>query len=366
MGRQEQPGHDIVETAEQAARLRLAPLLVLEPVRAFLDGHGLGRGDLAVVRAGEGRSNFTFVVERGGARFVLRRPPRPPYPPSTHDVVREARLQQALAPLGVRVPQVLAICDDTAALGVPFYVMAYAEGQVVTDTLPQELDADAGARRALGLELVDVLAEIHAVRGDHEAVAAFTRRGSYLERQLRRFRELWIVNQTRQVAAVEEVGARLMEELPPAISETVVHGDFRLGNMIVDNARPQRIVATVDWEMGAIGDPRADLGYLLATYEEPGGPASPIGGTAATRTPGFPSKRELVERYVLRTGTHPDRLEWFVALALWKAAIFCEAIYGRYVRGELAAGDTAAAVYEEGVPLMAERARAALETRSAW
>jgi aminoglycoside phosphotransferase (APT) family kinase protein len=357
---------DVVETAGEAAGLAQPPLLVLERVREFLDLHGLGAGGIAVRRTGEGRSNFTFVVERGGHRYVLRRPPRPPYPPSTHDVVREARLQLALAPLGVRVPPVLAVCDDADVLGVPFYVMEYVEGQVITDHLPGPLDADEAARRVLGLHLVDVLAEIHAVPGDHPALAEFRRSGHYLERQLRRFGELWGHNATRSVPAVEEVGRRLQSGLPEPVAPTVVHGDFRLGNMIVGLDDPSEVVAAVDWEMGAIGDPRADLGYLLATYSEPGSPESLIGGSAATLAPGFPSRRELAQHYQDRHAGRVERLDWFVAFALWKAAIFCEAIYGRYVRGELAGGDDRAAIFEQGVPQIAAGAVRALDAGSAW
>jgi aminoglycoside phosphotransferase (APT) family kinase protein len=349
---------DVVETAAEARALRRPPLLVLEAVRGFLDAHGLGRGELAVERTGEGRSNFTFVVERaGGERFVLRRPPRPPYPPSAHDMVREARLQLALAEAGIRVPDVVAVCEDESVLGVPFYVMAHVEGDVVTTRLPAPLERPEAARR-LGDDLVDLLAEIHAADVERPALAAFRRDGDYLERQLHRFTELWPRNATRAIPAVDELALRLAAERPAPVEQTVVHGDFRLGNMIV---RDGRIAAALDWEMGAIGDPRADLGYLVATWTEPGGPPSPIGGSPATAAPGFPTKAELAARYAEATGRDVGDLGWFVAFALWKAAIFCEAIYGRYVRGELAAGDDAAAVFEAGVPLMAETAAAALE-----
>ena len=352
---------DIVATAAEAAGEEIPPLLVLDRVAAYLDAAGLGTGELRVAPTGAGRSNFTFVVERGGERFVLRRPPRPPYPPSAHDVAREARLQLALAPLGVRVPPVLAICEDESVLGVPFYVMGYVDGPVITDELPPPLDSDPDARRALAFDLVETLVEIHAADVEAPAVEAFRRRGSYLDRQLRRFSELWPLNKTRELPAVERVGALLAERRPAPVEETVVHGDFRLGNMIVRPYEP-RIAVAIDWEMGAIGDPRADVGYLLATYTEPGGPLSLVGGSAATDAEGFPSKQELVERYAERTGRVVDGVEWFVAFALWKAAIFCEAIYGRYLRGELAAGDDRSAIFEAGVPLMAESALVALET----
>jgi aminoglycoside phosphotransferase (APT) family kinase protein len=117
-----------------------------------------------------------------------------------------------------------------------------------------------------------------------------------------------------------------------------------------------RIAAILDWEIGAVGDPRADVGYLVATYSEPGGESSPLGTSPVTATPGFPSKRDLVERYIERSGREVEPLAWFQALALWKAAVFCEAIYGRFIRGELAAEDVYAARFETGVPLLAQTA----------
>jgi aminoglycoside phosphotransferase (APT) family kinase protein len=270
-------------------------------------------------------------------------------------MVREARLQLALAPHGVRLPTIRAVCDDESVLGVPFYVMDYIEGHVVTRTLPPGLEAE-GARRRLGLDLVDALVEIHAVSVDAPGVVDFIRPGSYLERQLRRFSQLWEINRTRELPAVAEVGGRLAETQPEPLPPVVVHGDYRLGNAIVDREDPSRIVAVLDWEMGAIGDPRADVGYLLATYSEPGGRANPLGTSAVTATPGFPSRRELVERYVEQSGRDVEPLAWFQALALWKAAVFCEAIYGRFIRGELAPEDSYAARFETGVPLLAQTA----------
>jgi aminoglycoside phosphotransferase (APT) family kinase protein len=351
---------DIVATAAEAEGAARAPLLVLERVEEFLDGHGLGSGPVRASRIGDGGgSNFSFLLARGGERFVLRRPPRPPLPPSAHDMVREARLQLALAPHGIRLPPVLAVCEDEDVLGVPFYVMGFLDGHVVTDRLPPGLEGTA-ARSRLGDELVDALVEIHEADVSAPALAAFARPGSYLERQVRRFAQLWEINATRDVPAVAEVGRRLAEALPEPLADTVVHGDYRLGNLMVERERPERVQAVLDWEMGAIGDPRADLGYLLATYTEPGGGRSPLGVSPVTALEGFPTKAELVARYVERSGRDVGPLGWFEALALWKAAVFCEAIYGRYVRGELGAEDTRAAHFETAVPLMAQTAAARL------
>lgn len=339
----------------------LPPLVVEEKIEAFLDARGLGSGPVAATRIGDGGgSNFTFLLERDGERFVLRRPPRPPLPPSAHDMVREARLQDAVRAGGfARLPEIVAVCEDEAVIGVPFYVMRFLDGHVITQGLPAGLESPE-ARRTLGLDLVDTLVEIHAADVSRPELAAFARPGSYLERQVRRFTQLWDINRTREIYEVAEVARLLAERLPEPLSETVVHGDYRLGNTMVSPTEPARIVAVLDWEMGAIGDPRADVGYLLATYSEPGGRPSALGSSPVTAEPGFPTRAELVARYVERTGRDVEPLGWFEALALWKAAVFCEAIYGRYIRGELGAEDTRAAVFEHAVPLLAQTALEAL------
>jgi aminoglycoside phosphotransferase (APT) family kinase protein len=354
-------GADIVESDADAEGLAKPPLLVLDRVRAFLDEHGLGAGELRAHRVGEGGgSNFTFLLQRESSWFVLRRPPRPPLPPTAHDMVREARLQLAVREGGfVRLPTIVAVCEDESLLGVPFYVMDYLDGHVPTDELPPGLEEES-ARRSLGDDLVDTLVEIHAADVTTPGLAAFARPGNYNERQVRRFAQLWDVNKTRELPRVPEVGAWLADKLPEPLPPTVVHGDFRLGNTMVAREDPRDIVAVLDWEMGAIGDPRADLGYLLATYSEPGGPPNPLGTSPVTALAGFPSRAELVARYVAQSGRDVDPLPWFEALALWKAAVFCEAIYGRYLRGELGAEDTRAVRFREGVPYLADAAASAL------
>jgi aminoglycoside phosphotransferase (APT) family kinase protein len=348
---------EIAQHAIDAAGAVRPPLLILDVVRRFLDGRQLGAGDLQARRIGEGGgSNFSFLLERGdGSRFVLRRPPRPPLPPTAHDVIRESRLQLALAPLGIRVPNIRAVCEDDSLLGVPFYVMDYVDGHVVTNELPPPLDGDPAARRTLAEDLVDTLVEIHAADVG-TGLAEFARPGNYNERQVRRFTQLWEINQTRELRTVVDVGTWLARNVPAQLPTAVVHGDYRLGNMIVTRDRPDRIAAVLDWEMGTLGDPRADVGYLIATYSEPGGTGNPLGTSPVTATEGFPTRAELAERYAERSGRDIEPLAWFEALALWKAAVFCEAIYGRYVRGELTADDDRAARFEEGVPLLAETA----------
>ena len=345
-----------------AAMADKPPLIDENKVEEFLDAHGLGAGPVVATRIGDGGgSNFTFLIERRDDKFVLRRPPRPPLPPTAHDMVREAGLQNAIRAAGFgRLADILAVCEDESVLGVPFYVMRHIDGHVITSELPAGLETEE-ARNALGLDLVDTLVEIHSADVTHDALAAFARPGSYMERQVRRFTQLWEINKTRELPQVEQVGTWLAANLPEPLQTTVVHGDYRVGNMMVAPAEPNRIVAVLDWEMGAIGDPRADVGYLLATYTEPNGRASALGSSPVTGEAGFPSRAELVARYRERSGRDVEPLPWFEALALWKAAVFCEAIYGRFIRGELGREDTRAAIFEHAVPLLAETA---LETIS--
>src|SRR3954451_16902675 len=235
---------DIVATRADAEGNARAPLVVSEPLKAFLDEHGLGAGELEIEPVGEGHSNVTYAIRRGDRRFVLRRPPRPPLPPSAHDVLREARVLKATAGQA-RVPDVLAVGDDDAVIGAPFYVMELIEGEVVTSEIPSALDEPA-ERRRIGEELIDALVEIHAVDWHACGLEDFGKPTGYLERQLRRFTGLWEHNKTREIPLVQEVGEWLAANKPESPPATIVHGDYRLGNTMFADEAPARLIAIVD------------------------------------------------------------------------------------------------------------------------
>jgi aminoglycoside phosphotransferase (APT) family kinase protein len=348
---------EIVDTPEQAAAQERAPLLVREPLARFLDGARLGSGEIAAERIGEGHSNVTYLLRRGDERFVLRRPPRPPLPPSAHDVLREARLLAALAGTAARVPRVLAVCDDESVLGVPFYVMEEVAGSVITNTLPAALDVP-DERARIGDELIDALVEIHAVDWRAAGLDWFGKPSGYLERQLRRFGGLWEHNKTRELPVVTEVADWLAANLPESPPATIVHGDYRLGNVMVADDRPARVISVFDWELATIGDPLADVGYLTVTWAGPDDPNDSLFAalTPVARQPGFASRAELVERYEQRSGRSMAALHWYQALALWKAAVFMEGNYKRYLAGD--SDDAFLAGFGEGVPALAENAHA--------
>src|SRR3954452_16501434 len=213
---------DIVSSHAEAERNERAPLLVVEPLRAFLDEHGLGSGDLDIEPVGEGHSNVTYLVRRGERDVVVRRPPRPPLPPSAHDVLREPRRLRAVRGTAARVPDVLAVCDDESVIGAPFDVMERVRGDVITAEVPAVLDTPE-ERRRIGDELVDALVEIHAVDWP-SCLAGFGKPTGYLERQVRRFRGLWEHSRTRDVPEVERAGAWLESSLPDSGPATIVHG----------------------------------------------------------------------------------------------------------------------------------------------
>ena len=324
---------DVVATWADARAHPRVPLLVLEPLRRFLDERGLGRGELRLSPIGEGRSNVIYLIQRDGVELVLRRPPRPPLPPSAHDVLREARILAGLEGTPARIPRLLAACDDESVIGAPFYVMERVVGDVVVGDVPPALD-DAEGRATISLELVDALAELHAVDWRASPLRELARNSPYVDRQLRRFGGLWEHNRTRDVPDVERVARWLYDHRPAPAVETVVHGDYRLGNVVYGRSAPARLLAILDWEMATIGDPLADVGYLCAMWIEADDPHRGMYEVnAITRRDGFLRREELVARYEERSGRAVGDVLFYEVLALWKSAIFMEGNYRRATSG---------------------------------
>ncbi len=344
---------DVVSTHAAAAANEREPLLVLEPLIEFLGAAGLeAPPDLSATPIGEGHSNVTFELSTG---VVLRRPPRGPLPPSAHDVLREARLLSALAPTAVRSPEVLAVCDDPGVIGAPFYVMEQIAGEVITDSVPEALDAPEQHSR-IADELIDALVELHATDWMGAGLEGFGKPTGYLERQLRRFNGLWEHNRTRELPQVEQVGAWLASRIPESPPATIVHGDYRLGNTMFAAAAPARLIAIFDWEMATIGDPLADVGYMLMQWTEPGDVLGKFNLNNVTLRPGFPTRAELTARYEERSGRSVQALDWYVTLALWKAVVFMEGNYKRALAGST--DDPYLQSFDEGVIEIADRALA--------
>jgi aminoglycoside phosphotransferase (APT) family kinase protein len=346
---------DIVRTHAEAAANERPPLLVLDPLLELLDARGLGDGEPRISAIGDGHSNATYLFERGGTRFVLRRPPRPPIPPSANDMLREARVLSALEGRA-RVPRVLAVCEDTAVVGAPFYVMEMVEGHVVTTAMPGVLDTPEERLRTAH-ELIDALVEIHGVDWRAAGLEGFGKPEGYLERQLRRFGGLWDHNKTREIPAVEVVGDWLKANLPASPPATIVHGDYRLGNVLLAPEAPARIATVLDWEMSTIGDPLADLGYFCTLYVERDDPSlGKFELSGVTRQVGWPTRAELVARYEERSGRSMTDIRWYQTLALWKSVVFMEGNFRRASTGM--SDDPYLKAFGDGVVGLAERAEA--------
>ncbi len=308
-----------------------------------------------------GRSNLTYVLEDGARSAVLRRPPLGHVLATAHDMHREFRVIQALAATPVPVPEALVLGDDPDVLGAPFYLMQHVDGRV----LRHDTDlADVGTtqREVLGHALVDVLADLHDVDPASVGLQTFGRPEGYLERQVVRWAAQLEASRSRDLPGIEDLRDRLGGAVPATRRSTVLHGDYRLDNVMVDRADPRRIVAVLDWEMATLGDPLADVGLLLvyATGLTGLGHAVTDGMTAE----GFPSRRALVERYVSRSGADVSGLAWYVAFGYFKLAVILEGIHARYVKGQTVGTgfeDIAAMV----VPL-AGAGLAALREPSAW
>jgi aminoglycoside phosphotransferase (APT) family kinase protein len=324
-------------------------------IAAYLDAEHLGEGPVEAVRIGEGQSNVTFRLRRGSRSFVLRRGPRPPFPPSAHDMVREARILRALGGSGYPVPRVLSVCTTDEVIGVPFYVMEHLDGDVVTDVLPERFRSAEG-RRQFVFSAVDALVQLHALplEGD---LAAIGRPDGYLSRQVERFHALAHRDPVRDLSDLDPVGTWLQQNLPRESGSSIVHGDFRLGNLMFARDDAPRVQAVLDWEMATAGDPLADLGYLVATYAQSDSPPTVMELTPVTRGAGFPTRNEIIARYGERSGRATTDLDWYQALALWKSAIFCEAIYARWLRGERPDDHSFGPALEQGVPDLLRAAR---------
>ncbi len=344
-------GVEVVTSLEDLAGNRLPPLLVLDRLGAFLDERGIGAGPIAWQRVGDGQSNITYRLRRGGHDFVLRRGPRPPHPPSTHDMVREANIQLILRAEGVPVPEVLAVCQDPTVVGVPFYLMSWLDGVVITDQIPSALDSDS-ERRATSRKLVRALARLHAVDVEEGPASTLGKPEGYLERQVRRFRAVWELVATRNLPEVERLACWLDDHRPESQASSVVHGDYRLGNVMFNPGAPALPLAVLDWELATLGDPLADLGYLTATYTDPNSIITPLHLTPVTAQPGYLRSDDLVREYAEHSQLDLSYLAWYQTLAMWKASVFCEAIYARWLNGERPGDTTFGPSLEAGIPAL--------------
>jgi aminoglycoside phosphotransferase (APT) family kinase protein len=282
-----------------------------------------------------GLSNITYRLHLAGGPVILRRPPLGGVLPSAHDMQREYRVMSALASTAVPVPRTLAVCTDPDVLGYPFYVMSSVDGQVLR-TAADTGAITPGTRRGLATQLVEVLADLHDVDVAAAGLSDYGRAQGYTERQIRRWGGQWERSRTRDLPDMDRLLGWLADHVPARSDGTVVHGDYRLDNTIVDLTGPSpRIAAVVDWELSTLGDPLADLGLALTYWHDHGDDerASIPVAVGVTAHEGFPSGREFAEAYALRTGRDLTELPFYLALAAMKLAVVLEGVHARYVGG---------------------------------
>ncbi|MER7719512.1 phosphotransferase family protein [Streptomyces flaveolus] len=308
------------------------PGLDLDRLRALLDRErpGLVAGPLSGRLIEGGRSNLTYGVSDGTSKWVVRRPPLGHVLATAHDMKREHRVISALHPTDVPVPRPVLLCEDEEILGAPFYVMEFVEGTPYR-TAGQLAPLGPERTRAAVLNLVDTLVGLHAVDPVEVGLGDFGRPDGFLDRQLRRWAKQLDASRNRDLAGIDELHATLGRELPRSPAPTVVHGDYRLDNVLI-GGEDDEIRAILDWEMSTLGDPLTDLG-LLVMYSRPlGMPDSPVSTTA--QAPGHPAPAELIERYAARSGRDVSSVAWYTAFAWFKLAVILEGIHYRYTLGQ--------------------------------
>jgi aminoglycoside phosphotransferase (APT) family kinase protein len=325
-----------VSRPEDGPDPELLPLDVVGPLLAEATGERSWLDVTASMVAG-GKSNLTFELSSNAGRLILRRPPSGELLATAHDMGREVRVQRALAGTSVPVPEIL-LFDEGSTIGVPFYVMTKVDGHVVRGELPVGFATTEAERHRLGLRLVEVLAEVHAVSPDEVGLADFGRPEGFLARQLRRWRRQWELSQDEPVPAIDILADMLQRVVPASPGATVLHGDYRLDNCVVSAADPGEIRAVLDWEMSTLGDPLTDLGMLLFYWVEPGEPGRVLSPTV-TSINGFPDRAELVQHYAERTGRDLRGLWFYEAFAHFKFAVIAQGISARVKAGAMAGQD---------------------------
>ncbi len=314
---------------------------------------------LSFERIAGGRSNLTYsVTDAAGHRWALRRPPMGKELGSAHDMGREHKVVSALGPTAVPVAPIAGYCTDESVNGAPFYVMEFVDGPILRARADADL-FDEAHRKQIGERVVDTLVQIHALEPDEIGLGDLGRKEEFVARTLHRWHGQWQRYKTREIPLVDDVHDRLGKRIPDQGPAAIVHGDYRLDNMILKPSG--EVAAVVDWELSTLGDPLADVGLLLVYWGEDGDELIPL-MEPATMAPGFIGREEVKRRYAERSGRDLSLIDFYVALGLWKLAIILEGVYARYSQGQYgksAEQDEALTNFANSVVRLAEEADAA-------
>ena len=280
-----------------------------------------------------GRSNLTYRLRAGEHMWILRRPPLGHVLATAHDMTREYRVMRALAGSAVPVPEVLASCDDPDVLGAPFYIMSYLEGSTYQRAYElSRLGSERVRRPSEGF--VDVLADLHSIDYRDAGLQDFGRPEGYLGRQVSRWSKQMSASRSRDLPDADRLAAKLAEHIPSGGAIGIVHGDYRLDNVIVDET--DRAVGVIDWEMSTIGDLASDLGLTIVYMRlaQMVGEARAVVVADASAAEGFLSEDEVLEQYARRTGSDLEDFGFYIGLASYKLAGILEGIHYRYLQGQ--------------------------------
>ena len=329
-----------------------------DTVSAWLDDNvASAQGPYCFALITGGHSNLTYqVTAADGSRYVLRRPPLGMVLATAHDMAREYRIIAAAAKASIPVPKALALCPDDSVNGAPFYIMSFVDGVVLHDaevadaTVPDHSD-----RATLSQSVVDVLADLHLADPAQIGLGDLARTDAYLDRQLKRWKRQWESAKTRDLPTMDAAFDLLTKAKPEQRYSGIVHGDYRLGNMLIDPAQAS-VAAVLDWELCTLGDVLADVGYLLNNWVQPG-EDSPRGATAfPTMHGGFSTRRELVEAYSTRTGFEVEGIGYYRAFQNWRLAAIVEGVLARYLSGVMADESVDTDDYKSQVEQLADEA----------
>jgi len=304
-----------------------------------------------------GHSNLTYrVTDAAQQDYVLRRPPLGAVLATAHDMAREHKIISGVGKTRVPVPRALGLCEDVGVNEAPFYVMSFVEGVVLTGAEDVEPHFRVEQRLAIGHSVIDNLARLHAVDPDAVGLGDLGRKEAYLARQLKRWRTQWAKSKTRELPAMEAVAEILERRMPPQRGASIVHGDYRLGNMLTgDDAQ---VAAVLDWELCTLGDPLADVGYLMNNWLHPGesGPTTRGAAQSPSAAGGFPTRDELLERYAAATGRDVAGIDYYRAFQYWRLAAIVEGVLARYLKGVMGDDEADTDAFREQVEGLAEAA----------
>lgn len=326
-----------------AVEAPLPPGIDSAAVSRWLSDHvpGAAEGPLHFSLIGDGRSNLSYRVANRSGQWALRRPPLGHIVPTAHDMAREYRVQAAVARAGFPAPAMRALCEDPEVNGQPFYVMDYCDGVILVDAIPEGFATTPAWRRQLSACFVETLVALHAIDYESVGLAGFGRPEDYIKRQLARWSRQWEHNRTRDLPQLDRLAGRLARSIPASSAPAIVHGDYRLGNLIWDREPPGKLLAVLDWEMSTIGDPLADLGYTLLWWGEPGDGPRPRTldfYAQVTSSGGFSSRDEIVSDYAAQSGRDVGSIDFYRMFAAYKLAVIFEGLYKRFLTGQ-AVGD---------------------------